>query len=212
MSISRRRFLQITGVGITGAIMGYGTLRCSRPMLRRWLTEPALLPAATGTPSEEILRTLLATTEALIDMPVEMNHYQDFFRWRSENVPGYRSLYEQFVGTVDATARQSAGRRFAEIQKAAQRRVLTKSFQVGNPPSDLGKAWTGLFDRQWLLYDRFIIREIFDLFARTDAWVKLGYETWPGKHRGLYAYTQPPTGVTGAVGVADDSPSREDLP
>jgi hypothetical protein len=70
--------------------------------------------------------------------------------------------------------------------------VLARCLRAGNAASHLGKAQAGLFQRQWLIYDRYIIREIFDLFARTDAWVKLGYETWPGEHRGLYTYTQPP--------------------
>ncbi len=74
----------------------------------------------------------------------------------------------------------------------AQRGVLARCLRVGNPAGHLGKARAGLFERQWLVYDRYIVREIFDLFARTDAWVKLGYETWPGEHRGLYTYTQPP--------------------
>ena len=31
------------------------------------------------------------------------------------------------------------------------------------------------------------------LFVRTDGWVLLGYETWPGTPRGLDLYTRPPS-------------------
>jgi hypothetical protein len=171
---------------------------------------PALPPATVGTLGEGTMRTLLATANAVIDMPVEASHYQDYFRWRSENVPGYKGVYEQFAAALDTAAKQSAGKRFAEVGGIVQREILAKLLQVVNPSAgDLGKVWVGLFDRQWLLYDRYVIREVFDLFARTDAWVKLGYETWPGQHRGLYAYTQPPTAASDATCIrGDDSSGR----
>ena len=192
MTVSRRRFLQIAGVGTIGAATGYPAFQCSRPALRHWLVEPDLpRGGATGALDEATARVLQATTAALLDAPVEMGHYQAFFQWRSQNIPGYKGLYEQFAVHVNETAARSAGALFADCNVAAQRGVLVRCLRAGRRAGHLGKAWAGLFDRQWLIYDRYIVREIFDLFARTDAWVKLGYETWPGEHRGLYTYTQP---------------------
>jgi hypothetical protein len=189
MTVSRRRFLTIAGVGTIGAATGYPALRFSRPALRHWLVEPDLpLGAATGPLDEATLQVLRATTTALIDTSADLGHYRDFFQWRSQNVPGYKSLYVQFAASVN----EAAGAPFADRNPAAQRGVLARCLRAGNPAGHLGKAWAGLFERQWLVYDRYVVREIFDLFARTDAWVKLGYETWPGEHRGLYTYTQPP--------------------
>ena len=189
MTVSRRRFLQIAGLGTVGAATGYPAFQFSRPALRRWLVEPDLpLGAATGPLDGATLQVLQATTAALIDVPVEVGHYRDFFQWRSQHVPGYKGLYEQFAVSVNA----AVGTPFADCNVATQRGVLARCVRAANPAGDLGKVRAGLFDRQWLIYDRYIVREIFDLFARTDAWVKLGYETWPGEHRGLYTYTQPP--------------------
>jgi hypothetical protein len=189
MTVSRRRFLTIAGVGTIGAATGYPALRFSRPALRHWLVEPDLpLGAATGPLDEATLQVLRATTTALIDTSADLGHYRDFFQWRSQNVPGYKSLYVQFAASVN----EAAGAPFADRNPAAQRGVLARCLRAGNPAGHLGKAWAGLFEHQWLVYDRYVVREIFDLFARTDAWVKLGYETWPGEHRGLYTYTQPP--------------------
>jgi len=193
MTVSRRIFLQIAGVGTIGAATGYPALRFSRPALRHWLVEPDLpLGAATGPLSDATLQVLQATTTVLIDTSADMGHYRDFFQWRSQNVPGYKSLYEQFAASLNEAATRSTGAPFADCNVVVQRGVLARCLRVGNPAGHLGKAWAGLFERQWLVYDRYVVREIFDLFARTDAWVQLGYETWPGEHRGLYTYTQPP--------------------
>jgi hypothetical protein len=179
----------MAGIGTIGAATGYPAFRFSRPALRRWLLEPGLpLGAATGPLDDATLQVLQATMAALIDTSADMGHYRDFFQWRSQHVPGYKGLYEHFAANVNA----AAGTPFAGCNVVAQRRVLARCLRAGNPAGHLGNVRAGLFERQWLVYDRYIVREIFDLFARTDAWVKLGYETWPGEHRGLYTYTQPP--------------------
>jgi len=49
-----------------------------------------------------------------------------------------------------------------------------------------------LYDRSWIRFEQYVVREILALFVRTDGWVLLGYETWPGTPRGLDSYTQPP--------------------
>jgi hypothetical protein len=209
MTVSRRKFLQIAGIGTIGAATGYPALRFSRPALRHWLVEPDLpIGAAIGPLEEATLQVLQATTTALIDAPVEIGHYRDFFQWRSQNVPGYKRLYEQFAASVN----EVAGAPFADGNVVAQRGVLARCLRAGNPAGHLGKAWAGLFDRQWLVYDRYIIREIFDLFARTDAWVKLGYETWPGEHRGLYTYTQAPERAQNPSDNSVGAQTRENHP
>ncbi len=192
MMVSRRKFLQIAGLGTVGATTGYPVLQFSRPALRRWLIEPGLpLGAAQGPLEEETLQVLQATTAALLETPVEMGHYRDFFQWRSQHMPGYKGLYEQFAARVNT----AAGTSFADCNVATQRGVLARCPHAGHPAGRSGIVRAGLFERPWLVYDRYLIREVFDLFARTDAWVKLGYETWPGEHRGLYTYIQPPERV-----------------
>ena len=213
MTVSRRRFLQIAGAGTIGAATGYPALHLSRPALRRWLTEPDLpLGGATGPLDEATARVLQATTAALLDVLVERGHYREFFQWRSQNAPGYKALYERFAVSVNETAVRSAGAPFADCNLVAQRGVLARCLRAGSPAGHLGKARAGLLDRPWLIYDRYIVREIFDLFARTDAWVKLGYETWPGEHRGLYTYTQPPERARKPKDDSLEARPREDRP
>jgi len=211
--VSRRRFLQIAGVGTIGAATGYPALQLSRPALRHWLIQPDLpVSGATGPLDETTARVLQATAAALLDAPAEMGHYREFFQWRSQNVRGYKALYGQFAVSMNETAARAAGAPFADCKVVAQRGVLARCLRVGSCAGHLGKARAGLFDRQWLIYDRYIVREIFDLFARTDAWVKLGYETWPGEHRGLYTYTQPPERAWNPKDDSVEARPREERP
>ena len=59
---------------------------------------------------------LLATTEALVGTQVETSHYEAFFRWRSENLTGYRGLYERFAVVVDRAAKEARKPDFASCE------------------------------------------------------------------------------------------------
>jgi len=61
-------------------------------------------------------------------------------------------------------------------------------------PPALDAAPTGAISADGLrtLYHRHIVREVLALFARTDAWILLGYEAWPGTARGFTRYVQAP--------------------
>jgi hypothetical protein len=50
----------------------------------------------------------------------------------------------------------------------------------------------GLLDRHWLMMDKFIVQEILRLYAGTDAYHALGYDTWPGSPAGLKTYQERP--------------------
>lgn len=189
MPISRRRFLKFLAVGAASTTLGYILVRHSRPTLKRQLTDPGLPEdTLTGLLDTQTLQVLMATTEALINIRIETTHYENFFRWRSENVRGYKTLYEQFALTV----RTIAGCNFAECDIATRRRILERAFQVRNLTSRWDTVRTGILERDWLRFDKYIVHEIFALFVRTDAWIVLGYESWPGTPRGLATYRQAP--------------------
>jgi hypothetical protein len=52
------------------------------------------------------------------------------------------------------------------------------------------RLWTRFSNPDWLLFDRHFVRPLIDLFAATDAWVLLGYQSWPGQPEGLASYRQ----------------------
>ncbi len=164
-----------------------------------WLLIPRLQPAPPGPLAEPVLQRLLSAAETLLAVPVKTNHYEDFFRWHAETLPGYKALYEQFVSTLDQAARPLAECDFSECEAPIRTRILAKAFQVRDTDSSFQRLRTAMFDRDWLLYDQYIVREVFLLFANTDALLLLGYEAWPGTPRGLDNYTQPPTQLISEV-------------
>ena len=194
MAISRRNLLKILLVTAGGAVaVAAGFRRPLRDVYHRFVV-PVLDETPTGSLSDQTLKTLLATTEAFIGYPVESRHYEDFFRWHSETLPGYKTLYERFTETVDRSARRSSGCGFAECESATRRKILEPAFQV-HRARRLDKVRLGVFEREWRLIDLHIFQPITALFANTDAWRLVGYDAWPGTPRGLERYTQPPPGV-----------------
>jgi hypothetical protein len=176
--------------GVAAACAGYlGPFRAAY----HWLKNPDLLDAPTGSLSDQAVRILLAATETLVGYPVEKDHYADFFRWHSENLNGYRALYERFAAMVSRTARQSSGCDFAECEDAVRKRILDAAYRV-RARGMLAKLRARVFehnvDRDWELFDSYIARPVVGLFANTDAWRLSGYDAWPGTPRGLEKYRQ----------------------
>jgi hypothetical protein len=181
MIVTRRRFLSLSVVIAGGAATALMTAQSVKAWLLvpfralyHQLLSPSLEDAPTGTPSARALNALLGTTRALAGVPVQRAHYEDFFRWRAENLGGYKAIYEQFAEALDDRAWRSVGYDFVDCSRETQQEILD------------------VFERNWLFFERYIVRDILALFYKTDAWTLLGYEAWPGTPRGLDRYTQPP--------------------
>lgn len=145
-----------------------------------------------GPVSDQVLSALMATTTALLVEGIDPNRYEDFFRWHAENARGYRRIYERFAASIDDAA---GAKGFVAADRATQKKVLDKIADVRrtiNANDRTGALMLALFDREWLLYERYVVREILTLFGRTDAWVLSGYGPPPGVPRGLAMYKQPP--------------------
>ena len=188
--LSRRRFLTIVslvaGVSAAGAVQrwGIGQLASLWSRLYGALTDPGLKDATQGLLGEGVLRALLATTEALVGTQVETSHYEAFFRWRSENLTGYRDLYERFAVVVDRAAKEARKADFASCEMAVRREILQRM---------IPRTYAPVFERDGLRFEKYIFQQILALFSRTDAWILLGYESWPGTPRGLDSYTKAPS-------------------
>jgi len=128
MTVSRRKFLQIAGIGTIGAATGYPAFQYSRPALRHWLVEPDLpTGAATGSLDEATLQALQATAAALIEAPVETGHYRDFFQLDTGQVAGL------FIELVARKKKRLCRVRGAVAGYLIGTRVngILRSFQVG---------------------------------------------------------------------------------
>jgi hypothetical protein len=188
--LSRRRFLTIAslvaGVSAAGAVQRWGIGQFSSFWSRIYgaLTKPGLKDATQGPLGEGTARALLATTKALVDTEVETSHYEAFFRWRSENLSGYRDLYERFAVVVDRAAKEARKPDFASCDMAVRREILQRMTP---------RTYALVFERDGLRFETYIFQQILALFSRTDAWILLGYESWPGTPRGLDSYTKAPS-------------------
>jgi hypothetical protein len=200
MILSRRQFLGLSvvfAVGATTALMAAQNAKAwllapFRALYDRLLS-PGLEDAPTGPLSARALNALLVATRALAGVSVRIAHYEDFFRWRAENLRGYKALYEQFAAALDRRARRSVGCDFVDCSPQIQQRILEKVPQLRSANTRWDKVRVSVLERDWLLFDRYIVRDILLLFCRTDAWTLLGYEAWPGTPRGLDRYTQAPS-------------------
>lgn len=201
MDHSRRKFLKLFITAVGGGLAGYGAFRYLSGqfpdriwILNSWLTEPSLAETPPGAVDEHALQILMIAAQTLLGVSIEEAHYETYFRWRSENLPGYKSLYEKFATGLDRAAQDLAGCDFIACEADSRYTLLEKAFEVRDRAGRLEEIRLGLFDREWLRFDRYIVREIFSLFARTDALILLGYDAWPGLPRGLDRYTQLPAG------------------
>lgn len=165
----------------------------------RWLYEqegpvwtPALETTAPGPVTDATLSTLVAAARTVVGKPIEPSHYAEYFRWRAEHLPGYRTLYGRFAAQVDRDARRTARCAFADCGAPVRERLLAAASRARTPRTVLDVAWVAAGGRIWAVYDRFIFDEALALFADTDAWVLLGYEGWPGTPRGLDRYRRAP--------------------
>lgn len=188
--LSRRGFLTVVslvaGVSAAGAIQrwGIGQLASFWSRIYGALTDPGLQNAPEGLLGERTVLALLATTEALVGTEVETSHYEAFFRWRSENLSGYRNLYERFAVVVDRAAKEALKPDFASSEIEVRREILQRM---------TARPYARIFERDGLRFEKYIFQQIRALFSRTDAWILLGYESWPGIPRGLDSYTKAPS-------------------
>ena len=159
----------------------------------RGLVSPSLPPRPAGPLSEDAAGALVATAEAFAGVPVERRHYEALFRWRAEQWPGHRVLYERFAATVNRAARRLHGRDFAGCAGPERLAIVEPVFRVRAAKSRWARLRAGLLRRDWVLFDRHIMRPIAVMFALTDAWRAAGYESWRGTPRGLERYTRPRT-------------------
>ena len=138
------------------------------------LLSPGLEDAATGPLSGQALNALLVATRTLAGVPVQIAHYEDFFRWRAENLRGHKALYEQFATALDRRARRAVGDNFADCSRQMQQKILEELPQVRNAGTRWHRVRVAVLERDWVRFDQYIVSNILLLFYRTDAWTLLG--------------------------------------
>jgi len=183
--VTRRAVLGAVAV----ALVALGALAWARRTpLRRWLLAETTGAEPPGRLGDATLATLEAATAALLGGGIEPTHYRDLFRWRAEHLAGARALYERFARRLDRGARGLGQRSFRTASPEAQRRVLA----AFRPAAGALRIRRALLARDDERCARLVVREILRLFARTDAWVRSGYPSWPGMPRAVASLARAP--------------------
>jgi hypothetical protein len=191
MRLSRRRVLWV-GLAAAGTAASWGLWRGGGFASLGGVRGEELPDADPGALSAKELATLVAATTVVIGSPVEPTHYAEYYRWRAEHVRGYHALYRAFGGDADRRAVAIGGRSFADSPEEVRRAVLAPPRGGASPRGWLDSLRSVFDGPRWRLYDRYIFAEGLALFARTDAWIALGYRGWPGQARGLDRYISAP--------------------
>jgi hypothetical protein len=179
--MTRRRFLKIAlAVGASATTIGIVAWRFPTGTLReryyRLATDVAPAPL-----KEQVRRTLMAVVEVLIGAPFEPAHYEDFFSWHAENLPGYRGLYQRMTAMLDRLGAASAQQPFADLS-LDKKRGIDGCGVCGNRPH-AGPAFTAITCIS-------IGPRSAALYANTDAG---SFDAaWPGQPRGLDRYVRTP--------------------
>lgn len=132
----------------------------------------------------------MAMTDALIGESVERSHYEEFWSWRAANIPGHRGLYERVATMLNRLGEAAAQRPFAQLNLETRRGIIDELLQWQG--HKLRKLWVGVVDSDRLYFNRFLVQPVLELYARTDAWIHLGYKAWRGQPRGLDRYRVAP--------------------
>ncbi len=175
---SRRRVLGWLAV----ALVALGVLGVRR---RAAIVRGFLAADAGGEPpgrmSDTARDALAASVAALLYERVEPEHYLELFRWRAEHLPGMRALYERFAARVERDAHRAGHRSFAAAPGEVRRRLLARY----RPTRGRERLRRGFLARDDERFGRHVVRPVFRLFARTDAWILHGYPAWPGMPRAI---------------------------
>lgn len=195
--LSRRTFI-LLALGTVAAVATGGWLsrRVGRRAAERYYRALVAFPddTPTGPLTTNTAAVLRAVAAALLPAGVHTSRYEAQFRWRATNRPGYRDLYERFAAALDRAARDAGQTGFASAESRTQQQILERlvdARRVVLRRDLVGALRIALFERDWLLFERYVTRDVLALFAHTDAWLLAGYPSHPGEPRGLDTYRQP---------------------
>jgi hypothetical protein len=179
--ITRRKFFALLASGTAAAIGSLLYFRSSLHSDRKSFLERSR--RTTSPLGEETLKILIAMAEALTGRSTLQGDYAGYYHWRAQNLQGYKTRYERFADLLQARSIAATKRNFGDNPMNVRLEIVN-SFR---PAFQKSKSETGL-----RTFEKYIIQETLHLFARTDAFLALGYDSFPGQARGFETYRKLP--------------------
>ncbi len=130
----------------------------------------------TGPLDAHTLSVLMATAEAVTGIPSLQGYYESYYDHQAVHRAGYLLLYRQYADRVDRAAKRSGGANFLACDVPTRIAIIerVRSMLGGAPQFEIP-----------------IFQETLAVYQKTDAWLQLGYLSWPGSPRGQDFYKEP---------------------
>ena len=118
----------------------------------------------------------MASAEAVTGIRPLQGHYEAYYRHQALYRAGYLFRYRQYAEMAERAAAQSGHAPFQALDIPARVAIIDEIRAL---------------PRVGPLFEIPIFQETLAVFERTDAWLQLGYVSWPGSPRGLDQYRRP---------------------
>jgi hypothetical protein len=113
-------------------------------------------------------------------------------------------MQTRFAAWLEKTAVAKGADDFQTAGPEMRAEILASCMRL-RTNNDLRRAWNGVASRDHVLWDRHILQPMLELYSLTDAWLGLGYDTFPGDPSGLDSYREPIVGARGRRGIEERS-------
>lgn len=154
-----------------GSALAFGVVPWSRASADSPATRQQI---GAGHPDKPTIALLMATARTITGLAALQGPYEGYYEYQAENRPGHLIIYQAFARTVRAAMGESSTD-FSALPNA-DRLSLLNHIRASSEGSR---------------FEVPIFQETLGVFAKTDAWLLLGYDGWPGSARGLDEYRNP---------------------
>ena len=157
-----------------------------------WLAYPEPNPGATGFLGGELSETLRAVADTVVGGGQAADRAIRMLDARAQELEGHLALQRNFAAWLDEGSRRAGAESFQTASRETRVDLLTTCMRLRSN-SDLRRAWYGAVFRDRVLWDRQVLQPMLELYSHSDAWLDLGYDSFPGDPSGLDSYREAPS-------------------
>ena len=156
-----------------------------------WLAYPEPNAGPTGFLGGELSGTLRVVADTVLGDGRAADRAIRMLDARAQELEGHLALQRNFAAWLDEGSRRAGAESFQTASRDTRVDLLTTCMRLRSK-SDLRRAWYGAVFRDRVLWDRQILQPMLELYSHSDAWLDLGYDSFPGDPSGLDSYQEAP--------------------
>lgn len=180
---SRRKFLRNLA-GVTAVAAGIGSAGWFVQRQAQPLTVVVPNPPDIDRFDERTIAVLMRLVEAVFINypPRSMDHYQTHLQWRADNIDGHAAYYARVAVKLHEQALSQFGLGFVGASLNDRRTIIDDDLaQYVESSTNLPTEGTDI---------RALLDDLLRYYMHTDAYLLVGYDSWPGLPRGLTSYRE----------------------